>query len=214
MDLDQDPLPPRQVILWRSRTDGVVRVRSAQGRFREHHEVPLEVPDVVEGRAVELEEGTGGMIIERQAYVGSAPSQIEDLPILETCPYCFQIIPEEEGTTPKQPSRHFSFNWVPGVTQEDDHQEMRSSDAEKDRWRLSTDPGRSRKPTQMLLTQPYFRMLERSILSETLEASIDTAGPSAANTPSRRDSLSERAASPANADTAPASVGAEGYYAR
>jgi len=210
--MDQDALPPRQVILWRSRTGGVVRVRSAQGRFRDHHEIPLLAPDVIEGQTVEAERQPGEMIVGRQTQ--NAPTQVEDLPILETCPYCFQIIPEEDGPTPKQPSPHFNFSWAPKGAREGDHQGRNAIHSQKESWDLTSDPARSRKPTQMLLTQPYFRMLERSILSETREASIDTAGPSAINTPSRRSSLSEREETPADVETGPESTGTEGYYAR
>jgi hypothetical protein len=210
--MDQDDLLPRQVILWRSRTDGIVRVRSAQGRFRDHHEIPLLAPDIIGSQAVEAEMQPGEMIVGRQTQSGS--TQIEDLPILETCPYCFQIIPEEDGVTPKQPSPHLNFNWSPGRAQEGDHQGRNAINSKKESWDLTSDPARSRKPTQMLLTQPYFRMLERNILSETREASIDTAGPSVINTPSRRSSLSEREETPADIETSAASTGTEGYYAR
>lgn len=210
--MDQDTLPPRQVILWRSRADGVIRVRSAQGRFREHHEIPLLTPDIIEGQPTEAEMHPGEMVIGRQTQ--SAPTEVEDLPILETCPYCFQIIPEEDGITPKQPSPHFNFNWAPGEAQEGVHQERNAVNSQKESWDLTSDPARSRKPTQMLLTQPYFRMLERSILSETREASIDTAGPSAINTPSRCSSPCEPEETPAQMETTSADTGTEGYYAR
>lgn len=140
-------------------------------------------------------------------------------PVLETCPYCFQILPQDDAEGSGRRSRDNSQSWDSGSTTAASVAAPRShvlGDLDESRI-LAVDPLRKKKRTQMLLTRPYFRMLERVAIGDA--PSGTSSGPSSfrgTRESSRRSSIDRVVDGDADAatDEGQAFAGMEGYYKR
>jgi hypothetical protein len=208
---------PHQVILWRSRSNGTVRVSNnsmtdSTGRPLNYDgtetndptgDVSAEGLGLVVGRPLPLE-------IRPRPPSGEAP------PVLETCPYCFQIMPQEDPGVPGSRSRSFSHPWNSGSPTRGSVLDSQTlADLDEPRI-LAVDPLRKQRRTQMLLTRPYFRMLER-VAADTTHGFGSSSGPSSVRSTresSRRGSIDTYVEADAPTDRDQATAGMEGYYKR
>ena len=204
---------PRQVILWRSRSNGTVKVSSSGHLAADYTAESL---DTSENAEIDTFRNPpiGGLILGRSLPLEADPLLTEATPVLETCPYCFQILPQGDSVPAGNRNRSSTRTW----SAEDIQQQMDSTDRGMRDWdesrMLAVDPLRRRKPTQMLLTRPYFRMLEQSITDAAHEGSAGVASVDSTRQPSRRSSIDIQDPGPGIDDEASLDTGMEGYYKR
>jgi hypothetical protein len=205
---------PRQVILWRSRSNGTVRV--SDNYVADGTPLPVQTNQVEASNLPEIASG-GDLVVGRPLPLEIRLPREEAPPVLETCPYCFQILPQEEASSSR--SRTYSQSWDSESTAAASDAAPRShilGDLDESRI-LAVDPLRKKKRTQMLLTRPYFRMLERVAIGDA--PSGTSSGPSSfrgTRESSRRGSIDRVIDGDADAaaDGSQAFAGMEGYYKR
>lgn len=213
----------RQVVL-RHWPSGAVTVQSRSPLITDTTNDFLDPPSSVVGPTEVMPSSsqvtrTSSLSNTRELVLGSPHRGLERLPspprpdspqFLRSCPYCYQIIPEE----------NFPNISGAGVPRFEDAQSDDGNSATSDRtFEEVDDPGispaeaqgRGRRATQLFRTQPYFRILEHSINSRPPTPVV---GRSRENTPlqSRRGSQGELVEEVSGENLHREGIGVEGYY--
>lgn len=171
---------PRQVVLWRSRVGGARQVRSTSG---------IGTPTI---RQDDDDDGQNGVLSAHEQTLvlgsGSAAGGLDKvrstsppIPVLETCPYCFQFIPEDNSASfanyggsdgssgvhhhqqQQQQRNNGIFTERDGASEAGSIASDRTFEEINDSGLLAVDPERTQRSTQLLRTQPYFRTLEGTL---------------------------------------------------
>lgn len=209
-----ESVQPRQVILWRSRSHGTVRVSSSAHLAADATSASLGSDSAGAGDEL-FDSASRGLVVGRPLPLEVEPPLVDAEPALDTCPYCFQILPQESSAASGSQQHSFDPVWTAQDPQQAELIQGYPNSRECQESRiLAIDPLRKQRPTQMLLTRPYFRMLEQTITNTTDDGS---AGPStiySTRQSSRRSSIGLDTSTANQQDERYDDAGMEGYYKR
>jgi hypothetical protein len=212
------PEQPQQVILWRSRIRGSIQVHTTYGPDPQEPRSPDHTTrqTQLERRAsiVNPAESSGsqrGLVIASPHHLTRVVPGSNSPPLVQTCPFCFQDLPDGEFTpTGNRMRNEFSYPFGTDVDPgEGSVDSDRTSEEVNDAGTLAIDPRRSQRHTQLLRTQPYFQMLERNVTSPLVQALVPESQANSTST-SRRNSIGDLGQETSQAPK----VNVDQYYAK